>query len=113
LIGFSSVSDSDQRFQYDKMDKTIILAPNKEYDYCLEATRNEESKNLGENNMNVRQETNVGSIDEICTETLFSAPRVIIKDQFDLYKTNKNVNERSSAVINYVVVPKISIMIFY
>jgi len=39
--------------------------------------------------------------EEINIETIFLSPGIIIKDLFDLYKSNKPVNKRDSVLIHY------------
>jgi len=39
--------------------------------------------------------------EEINIKIIFPSPGIIIKDLFDLYKSNKPVNERDSAQIHY------------
>jgi len=91
-------SDNDYVGASESFDTTLIptISNNdNEYKHYSSSGR----KNI---NYSVISDNEGGSIDTSSIDKLFPSPRVIIKDIYEIYKTNKSTRERDSAVLNYI-----------
>jgi len=98
---FSSTLDTGQSPSEFDMDLTLIPANN-----SISSNDNDTNFNKNSNNglsSNSEFDTILANNNNtINIEEIFPAPDVIIKDLFELYKGNKPVKERDSALLDYV-----------
>jgi len=91
-----STSDSGQRLSDNDLNATVV--PNLGYTNSKDST----AIPSGSNSNIIKDTPEVFSDISINIEEIFPAPGVIIKDLFDLYNSNKPINEKESALLNYV-----------
>jgi len=94
------VSNSDHAETGDNFDTTLIpTACNKDY----ECFSKDYPMSSGEKNNNYTiVSDNEGGSESSNLVNLFPAPGIVVKDIFEIYKSNKLKRERESALLNYI-----------
>jgi len=97
----SSAFDSGQLITDNELDMTLILSTCDNNINDLMANPNNSSNDNSCTNL-LNNDITTSCNNNINIEQVFSAPGVIIRDLYDLYKCNKPLKERESALLDYV-----------